>query len=374
MAVTPMSRNYSRSGGGFQTGPMGQAGAGQGRPMSRSGGGFRTGPIGMPGQMPGVSGQGGGFQMGGGQRMPQRGPLPTQGGFLPTGGFQGGYPGAAGMGQTGGIRPAGPVGPPGQPGNIGELMAQMAGRGGGQSPMGGGQPPQSMSREAPSQSAPAAPGPYDPVSYAASQPGGPQGFPGVPGTSGATPTGYPEYNKRGPNGKKVKLTKWQKRGMQNLPPWMQDPTMFSEAQGGISEILGRKGQMSPERAIMEEADIESGRGQSMDAIRARLAQAGVSPDDPAYQEALSGVDRAGNRAQADSRRARDLAAEGQWRQDLQLPTPWLQAMLAMTGPKGAGGVTAAPVGGGGGGADWAGMLSSAGNSFLQGYGSSLGKA
>ena len=205
MAMTSMSRNYSSrlrsaapapSGGVFGTGGLRPASGGStpqapGTPFG--GGGMGLSPAVMS-------------RIAGGGRMP----------MMPSGGVMG--PGVStilggGGGGTGGGAPTGGYMPPGMPAGM-----PTGGASGGYVP--GGTPVGSAGLYG----TPAGPTPITPGLGQVN----PGGFPGVPGSTGTNPFGFPDFG--GLTKKQRKgMNKWMKRAGMNLPPWLQDPTMFREA-------------------------------------------------------------------------------------------------------------------------------------------------
>lgn len=207
-------------------------------------------------------------------------------------------------------------------------------------------------------------GPPSAPTDAQGRPMGPP-LPGLPWSPGTDPYGYP-YDVKGK--KKFKGNRYGRK-MKNAPPWLQDPRMFEQSTGQILDLLMGRGQRDPAALMREQADIESGRGQSQQALQARLAAAGVDPSSPMYQSMAGTVDQGANRMQFEARRQEDIDAYNRQRENLNLVMPYLQYIFGLTAPKSrSGGPQAVNVGGGGGGGtDWAGILSSAGNAVLSNY-------
>lgn len=314
---------------------------------------------------------------------------------------QAGPPGAqTGIGGWGSVGKFGGPAPTGYPGSgIGSLGGQFGamnpamGRPGAGGGMGGGMTIASPLMTSPAVAAPsagtqapasvAAPAglasPYASSSYAASTSAPGTGFSspppeGVAAGGGLDPWGYPTQAPLGPKvGRKGKKKfgghGYSQRAYRKLPPWLLNAQneMFGTTLGSIQDILNSQGKMSPERMIQEQSDIEAGRGQGQQALAARLAQSSVDPSSPMYQSMAGTVDQAANRMQAENRRAEDIRAEMQKRQDLNLVIPYLQAILGLTTKKGGGGVSAAPVGGGGGSPDYLGAGANIAGSILGGW-------
>lgn len=340
--------------------------------------------------------------------MPQAGGMATPGmaggGGSLSGAMAGGVPvnrmqqppawGGAG-GMTGGMKPAygqqPPAWFPNRPGvsDMPGLPSYGAAGGGmpGQTtsyPGGGG--PQTMDFRTSPETAGRVPGGGNPMGPGSPQPGGgggptmqtPRG--GGPASGGPDAGGlygggmdpdYPGMPLDAKGKRKFKhygaAGKLRKKGFD----WMQDQGPYQQMMDTISQIMGRQGQMSPERMIQEQSSIEQGRGQGQQALSARMAQYGIDPSSPQAMSMMSGVDQSANRMQAENRRAQDLQAEQQMRSDLNLPLPALQAMLSMITKRGGGGVQALPMAsGGGGGPDYASLLAQMGGQALQGWGQS----
>lgn len=152
----------------------------------------------------------------------------------------------------------------------------------------------------------------------------------------------------------------------NAPPFLADMGMYNTAIGTINDILARQGASNPEALQRQQAMLETQRMQAGDIARQQAAAAGLDMGSPQFQLNMGGINQGSAIAQQLARFNENQAREQRMREDLNLVNPYMQMLMAYTGRKGHGGqITPAPVGGGGGGTNWAGVGSSLLGSFIQ---------